>query len=146
MQLIVLYIVILSLFSCSKLSTSTKKTEEPVTDSSFICEKYFQADWCSSNLETTSNITSVCSGNIFYEDIIYKSVYLKSNSGNTCLIDLGHGAEVVNVNGCSYAVKNQLSGPSGLVDVISCYDTSGANSYVEGINSNGDLFRANHFQ
>jgi hypothetical protein len=145
MKTVMIFIVGMAILGCGGAS-STPKSSNLLEASSFDCEKSFQSDWCSANLQTDSNISSVCSGKIYSGDIIYYSLYLKSNSGNSCLVDLGLGSESLTISGCSSASRIQYSVVTGVVDVMTCSDSIRANTYVEGTNSDGVKFRAIHFQ
>ncbi len=143
-----IYSLVLGVFliGCSASSPSGSKSLTVLTASSFDCEKSFQTDWCSQNLQTSSNITSVCKGSIYSGDIIYSSLYIKSTLANSCLVDLGLGSQSVNITGCANAIQTDLSSTSGAVTVLSCYSTTGSDVYVEGTLANGQSFRALHIQ
>ncbi|MBL7542854.1 MAG: hypothetical protein JNL11_03515 [Bdellovibrionaceae bacterium] len=143
-KLIVIFIFSVALVGCGNSSSEGTKSEGILNDSSFDCEKSFQTDWCSQNLASSSDITSICKGKIYAGDIIYYSFYIKSSSANSCLVDLGLGTKSVTIGGCSGASQAKLSSNEGIVEVLSCYNSAGSDTYVEGTLSNGQMFRAIH--
>ncbi len=125
-------------------SPSNPSSSERLSAASFDCEKSFEERWCSQNLSPSSNVTSVCSGNISAGDIIYSALYLKSSKGNSCLIDLGPGIQATNISGCANSYQTQYSSALGDVAVRSCSDASGKQVYIDGATLSGQAFQALH--
>jgi hypothetical protein len=141
MKLIFAAFFISTVLGCTGGNSPTSKSDF-LRASSFDCEKSFQDDWCASNLESNSNIGTVCAGKIYSDDLIYRSVYLKSSSGNSCLVDLSAGSAQMQLSGCSNASKITFASAAGNVDVSFCFNSSGGVSYVEGVMPPGAAFRA----
>jgi uncharacterized protein YceK len=137
-------IVSVGFLGCGSSSSNGTAASDKLSASSFDCEKSFQSNWCSQNLEGSSSINSICSGDVFSDDLVWGTLYLTSTSTKSCLVDVGLGTKTVAISGCSSAVQKTYSSTDGAVDVFTCYNSSGSTVYIEGTLSNGQAFRAIH--
>jgi hypothetical protein len=88
----------------------------------------FQWTWCASNQVSSSEIGTVCYGELFYEDMIFRTIKLRPTRGGAdhCLILAGGGSEdTVTAVGCTRNTITNYESDTGQVPVNACYDSDG---------------------
>lgn len=144
---LILVLLFILLIGCSK-SDNSGSTASPINKTNIECdnndEVRFEWNWCNQNLET-GNITHVCYGTVYYQDMIFSSIKLeKTSSSNQCLFSNGSW-EDINLVDCSRGIKREympIYGEQIKFQIDECYDNSQKVVSVKGEQDSKEIFKA----
>lgn len=131
-----------SLLGCGQIQEDKIKTSFEADVAGRYNGKNAKEQVCTGNLIKGGSVATVCWGNQYSDDIIYRALFLKSSKAEVrSLIQLAKSDTTSNL-GCANATRAKFVDANDLVYFVDfCYGANGEPYFIESLNVQGSEFR-----